>query len=987
MFWRFNMHAGAAIDGLLDREDCTLTDLLNEDDVLQECKANNRKLIDFLIDQKVMEEMVHLVVTEPEEDPDGKFKYKHSSMACNLLTSDVIQIVDKLASETSLLDQLWSFLDTDKSLNALLAAYFSKVIATLLKAKTEIMLEYIRGKANAIQLFLDHIDTSAIMDLVLVLTSCSEVPEQKAELMLWLEEERLIPRLVDLIDPSVDEARQSNASQTLCEMLRMCRENGLLQPADVNQPDHLLCMLEDPSLVSQLLSNMLKSSDTYYPLILGITYILTLLEPRSQVSEDSPLGFTIFVPEKSVPAATNAGAIVEVIIPFLPKFHQMLESPASMLPVELTIGTLDPPFGNARLQIVRLIVALLVTDVPDVYTQLAQLNTLKVLLDLFFHYDLNNFLHLQVELAVKTVLSSPVALDNNDSDHNTSLFASLFQDCRLLQRIVLAGEEDVLSQNQRGARRKGYMGHLNQIAADILKEGDVQPRIKAAIEELTEEDHQLWTDFVMGPYAEVRRKNDMDLGGKRPLMSSFDESGEEDDFSTPTFNRQGNAQDSSLAQEYTHYQMQQMSSEFVESFGLDDEEFPTSEESTAAKFDRIQYFDFSIPSEEDNSGAALFEACCHERIQPYGELDEDEVWQEKELTYAETPTQERMATGRMANTAHYGNTSSEDEAFCHDEREVNNQSDRSFSTHITITPSKDEPDDDDMEIEFEMMNWPQKSEDDSSRDQQIAIDADIPDWAREPITAQQEAGWADFDNLGDSPFDNDIAMMSSAQQSPSSSKYTAELAEELMGKVDDTDQGNGEVGTDDESDESDDRSGSYCFVTEEEGGEALYNNPENHSPITTSNHSEQDDEADAELVEVNIEMVNDITDDHIDSHNPSTKDSQNADALNDLPDSRPTSTSGTEATPCAISTSEDMGPMVEARQTPDDDNLVQNYTFLSNSGMMKTADSVSSDAQEEKIGDSQGVSGNRDIEQAREKARQAMDLYDTHRVSNETDTN
>ena len=984
------MHAGSAIDGILEREDCTLTELLDEDDVLQECKANNRKLIDFLIDQKVMEEMVGLVVNEPDEDADEKSRYKHPNTACNLLTSDVIQIVDKLSGEPSLLDQLWSFLDTDKRLNALQASFFSKVMGMLLKSKTEMMMDYIRGKSNAIQLFLDHIDTSAIMDLVLVLSSCCEIPEQRADLMVWLEQERLVPRLVSLIDPSVDEAKQSNASQTLCEMLRTCRENGLLQASEINQPDQLLRMLEDPALVSQLLSNMLKSLDTDSCLTHGISFILTLLEPRSQISEDSPLGFTIFIPEKSVPAAVNISALVEAIVPFLPQLHQLLEHPASSAPVELTTGILDPPFGNARLQIVRLIVALLVTNIQGVYTKLAQLNTLKVLLDLFFHYDLNNFLHLQVQQAVKTILSSPVAFDGNDSEQNTSVFQSLFQECRLLQRIVQASEEDATIQNQPRVRRKGYMGHLTQIAADVLKEGEAQPRIKVATEELAEEDLQRWTDFVLGPFAEVRRKNEMDLGGKRPLMSSFDESGEEEDFTGATFMRQDQVQDSSLQQEYTHYQMQQMSNEFVDSLGFDDDDFPTSDDSATTKFNRIQFFDFAVPAEEDNPGAALFEACCQERIHPYGELDEEDVWEEKELVFVETATQEEIVGTGMEmvdNEAHRDSTSSEDEIFHRDKSEGRNERNPSFTMRVTVTDNSEEVDDDDMEVDLEPVDWSTKPSNLSSEEKQFAMDMDIPDWAKEPVAAQQEAGWANFDNLGDAPFDDDVTMPTETK-SASSLKYTPEIAEELMGKADKTDGRNEEVGTDDDSDDSDERSGSYSFLAEDELEASAKTEARNQLLVATNTQSMQEDSesSNTDLVDVSVNVdslevdiiVQAPDDDNIVSHSTDTKEGMNGQMTASLP------TEDTRST----------GQATGHKESTDEENLRQNYAYLSSSGMMKVDNEGSPNendtgtTQGKTVGDLdlQGDSENRapEIEHVRVEARQAMELYE-ERVSNDTD--
>ena len=44
---RFGFHNGSSIDSLLDKEDVSLETILDEDDLLQECKAQNTRLIDY----------------------------------------------------------------------------------------------------------------------------------------------------------------------------------------------------------------------------------------------------------------------------------------------------------------------------------------------------------------------------------------------------------------------------------------------------------------------------------------------------------------------------------------------------------------------------------------------------------------------------------------------------------------------------------------------------------------------------------------------------------------------------------------------------------------------------------------------------------------------------------------------------------------------------------------------------------------------------
>lgn len=59
------------------------------------------------------------------------------NIACELLTSDVSIINDKLAADESLLEMLYHFLEQDPPLNPLLASFFSKTIGNLIARKTE----------------------------------------------------------------------------------------------------------------------------------------------------------------------------------------------------------------------------------------------------------------------------------------------------------------------------------------------------------------------------------------------------------------------------------------------------------------------------------------------------------------------------------------------------------------------------------------------------------------------------------------------------------------------------------------------------------------------------------------------------------------------------------------------------------------------------------------------------------------------------------
>ena len=81
--------------------------------------------------------LVDYIVSVPCEKLDEKQRFKYSSISCELLTSDINSINDILVSHEQIIDRLYSFIDTNETLNPLLASYFAKVMGCLIKRNSE----------------------------------------------------------------------------------------------------------------------------------------------------------------------------------------------------------------------------------------------------------------------------------------------------------------------------------------------------------------------------------------------------------------------------------------------------------------------------------------------------------------------------------------------------------------------------------------------------------------------------------------------------------------------------------------------------------------------------------------------------------------------------------------------------------------------------------------------------------------------------------
>uniref|UniRef100_A0A6Q2WQ94 Protein phosphatase 6, regulatory subunit 2a n=1 Tax=Esox lucius TaxID=8010 RepID=A0A6Q2WQ94_ESOLU len=592
MFWKFDLHTTSHIDQLLDREDVTLRELMEEDDVLQECKAQNRRLLLFLSQDHCMTELVNLITTEPPADLEEKSRFKFPNIACELLTSDVSLINDKLGGDESLLETLYHFLEQKPPLNPLLASFFSKTIGNLIARKTEQVISFLRKKDGFIGLVLKHIDASAMMDLLLRLISCVEPAPLRQEVLNWLNEEKLIQRLTELIHAGKDEERQSNASQTLCDIIRLSRDQANQMQENV-EADPLLAVLESQESVAGLLKTMFEGERSEASIVNGTQVLLTLLETRRSGLE----GLMDLYSQGYERSYTVNSSILHAIEPHLKDFQQLL---------------LDPPKVRTYSKALSYL--------PSKWLSLCFSQ------DLFFKYSWNNFLHFQVELCVASILNHSASNTEETSLHNT-LVAHLFQKCRLVQRILDAWEENDKIQTEGGARR-GNMGHLTRIANMVvqnLEKGPIQSQISDLIKELSEDCRGRWESFVDETLRETNRRNTVELVSTHNLHSSS----EDDDMESPFPN------DLSLQQAFSDYQIQQMTANFVDQFGFNDEEFSEHDENINATFDRIAEINFNLDADDNTANAAAFEACCKERIRQFDDAEEDDdIWEEKEINYA-----------------------------------------------------------------------------------------------------------------------------------------------------------------------------------------------------------------------------------------------------------------------------------------------------------------------------------------------------------------
>eukprot|EP00887_Chlorella_sp_A99_P006009 scaffold27.g6009.t1 len=186
MFWRVSgLNTASPVDSILDKDSFTLEELLDEDELIQECKSLNARLNNYLKERNTVEKLLRYLVEPPPpgcEDPKPRFKYPFA--ACEIFCCEVEGIFNTLLENDDLLSQLFSILQaraagtrsqrgrvptfaqptcvpaaasqSSRPMNCMLAGYFS------------------RRHRELLDLMAEHVDTTSIAEVLVRLVGADD---------------------------------------------------------------------------------------------------------------------------------------------------------------------------------------------------------------------------------------------------------------------------------------------------------------------------------------------------------------------------------------------------------------------------------------------------------------------------------------------------------------------------------------------------------------------------------------------------------------------------------------------------------------------------------------------------------------------------------------------------------------------------------------------------------------------------------------------
>ncbi|ETI45763.1 hypothetical protein F443_09747 [Phytophthora nicotianae P1569] len=559
------------LNDLLEKDDFTLEQVLQEDELVQEVKTRNTKLLDFLSQEAIVQKLIEYVVRTPEDTSDDLRTLKYPYMSCEVICCDITSITETLvtASEGKIVETLFEFLYQTQPLDPRLAGYFEKIVTMLMVRKPQEMTALLNKNSEQLLAgFSRHAASFSVAELLKRLLQpyqadymddCMDFPgmsmgfppsnswygaddddhlsgsgtptASKEKTLTWQSEPTVVDLLLEtLADPKADSDAHKHASEVLVDIIHCgtrAQQTDPASPASSSTPVSfaLLEHLETKEVAEKLVALAVPSEEdtSCVSSMTGAISVLSALLSRATNAQ-------YCATDEMPPAVASA-------VERLPQICAILKADAADAGMIRNQRHQEVPrLGLRRLKMVGLVVLLMQSKYQKVDIALLEQHAIETCLDLFFKFESVNMLHADVESMVIGILES--------GSHE--LLVGLVKDARLLPRIIEAHEKNDEATAVAKGFSLGYVGHLHRICNMLMtmledvrgstnEEGSLNDMRHAdTVLELFEEDDVTWKKWeelsskVLAPIYERER---LPLGGVTISQ------GGEDPYSVMGFNQ------------------------------------------------------------------------------------------------------------------------------------------------------------------------------------------------------------------------------------------------------------------------------------------------------------------------------------------------------------------------------------------------------------------------------------------------------------------
>ncbi|KAJ3432307.1 serine/threonine-protein phosphatase 6 regulatory subunit [Anaeramoeba flamelloides] len=470
---RFNFSLKSKIDEILEKEEFTFEELLDEEDLLQECRYGNKSLVEYLSKPEIVKKTLqYLLVEATGENVSEKVKFKYPYLANEIIGLELFGIVEVISSDTELLDFIFAFLNNKNSLNSVYSGYFSRCVGIQLRKRWEETLKYLQQHPDIIDKLCSHLETASIKDVVLHLLVGCEDMNLLEETTNFLISTKLIPKLINLFVTGESEILHDNITRCILDFIFNEGKNTIL-----------LKEFESFDIVSKLVKCVIDSSTGNSEMVKNalsiiIELLIIIKENNSLTINEEPHPLLKLIFEKFI------------------EFAKILDSPTNSKSIELSFGNVQVPVGHSRLKVIQFFQVLYFVAPEKIENPFCELGILKKILDLFFQYKWNSFLHISIRDLINSILEGS----------SNKLIDEIILNYKIIPKMMAICDQYEDSKTKQEFRR-GNFNHIFQICNKIVQTSEKNTYLNEKC--LTFEN---WDKFVVDFLTQINQVRSQKIG-------------------------------------------------------------------------------------------------------------------------------------------------------------------------------------------------------------------------------------------------------------------------------------------------------------------------------------------------------------------------------------------------------------------------------------------------------------------------------------------
>lgn len=293
--------------------------------------AREAKLLELLLQPHILNGFVEYIaglaaVFEcPADDGDGDGETENErARRCVQGAADVLLVnlwvISNRIIETPAMDTLWLVLELSLAELLPTVTYLVQILDHLMDSNSIEMLNYVRRQRRLAEQFVAKVDIPILMDFLLKVIQ-SDRPDLPLGILEVLHEQRLIPRLVDILRPGNETPhemfRQTAAAEFIKALVTISSNASLAVDLDANiGPNQLTRELASPRVMGVIVNEIILSSPPNKHAISNCVSILIELIRKNNSDYDCNCG------PYSLLLADNSEVSIYVLYKWLKDFEQ-----------------------------------------------------------------------------------------------------------------------------------------------------------------------------------------------------------------------------------------------------------------------------------------------------------------------------------------------------------------------------------------------------------------------------------------------------------------------------------------------------------------------------------------------------------------------------------------------------------------------------------------------------------------------------------------